>query len=82
MTKRVLGNLQMHTLMSGQKLPPYQRKFPVRPIDLGHFGLIGRSPKVLIEASVSIAIVVFYLLAYQRKRHGEESKELYGRHWI
>ena len=82
MTKRVPGHLQMHTLMFGQKLPHHQRKFPVWPIDLGQFRLIKKSPNVLIEASVSTMTEVFYLLAYQRKRHGEESKEPYGRRWI
>jgi hypothetical protein len=44
--------------------------------------LIGKNTNVLAEATVSTGTGVFYLPTYQRKRHGEESKEPYGRHWI
>ena len=82
MTKRVLGDLQMHILMYGHKLPRHQRKFPIRPINLSQFMLIRKNTNVLAEATVSTETGVFYLQMYQRIRHGEESKEPYGRHWI
>ena len=82
MIKRILDHLQVHTSMPGQRLLYHRRKLPVRPIDLGQFVLIEKSPNILTKALAGTMIEVFYLRPYQGKRPGEESKGLYGRFWI